>query len=323
MLSRVADSMFWMSRYIERAENVARFVDVNSQMMLDLRSDEASQWEPLVITSGDHEPFQKRFGKATKENVIQFLTFDRENPNSIISCVTSARENARSIRDSMPLLMWEQLNTFYLMVKDQAARSQFADTPYEFFAAVKHASHLFVGAADATMSRGEGWHFCRIGRLLERADKTSRLLDVKYFILLPTVADIGTPIDNIQWAAVLRSASALEMYRRKHGRIMPRNVIDFLVLDREFPRAVNYCIEKADQSLHSISGTPTGTFGNIAEQRMGQVRSELAYLRVQEVISSGLHEFFDALQTNLNKLGEAIHDTFFEKRPFNGVHQGV
>lgn len=313
MLSRVADSMFWMSRYIERAENVARFIDVNLQMILDGGGHQRGQWEPLVITSGDHKPFRERYGEATMENVLHFLTFDRQNPNSIISAVSSARENARTIRESISSAMWEALNTFYLMVRDAAVKSQFAETPHEFFTSVRNASHLFVGAAGATMSRGEGWHFCRMGRLLERADKTSRIVDVKYFVLLPSPADVGSPIDDNQWAAVLKSASALEMYRRQHGRISPTKVVDFLMLDREFPRAVFHCLDCADHSLHAISGTPVGTFGNLAEQRMGQIRSELAYLRVQDMITSGLHEFFDSLQTKLNLLGDAISQGFFAK----------
>lgn len=316
MLSRVADSMFWMSRYIERAENVARFIDVNLQMILDGVAptgdgfSTGSQWEPLVITSGDHEEFRKRYGEASMENVIQFLTFDRENSNSLISSVYAARENARTIRESISQSMWEALNAFYLMVKDAAARSRFSETPHEFFSAVKNASHLFVGAAGATMARGEAWHFCRMGRLLERADKTSRIVDVKYFILLPSPQEIGTAFDDNQWAAVLKSVSALESYRRKHGNIAPEKVVEYLVLDREFPRAVFNCLDKADQSLHAISGTPVGTFGNIAEQRLGQLRSELAYLRIQEMIGGGLHEFFDGLQTKLNSIGDGIHQTF-------------
>src|ERR1041385_3042096 len=225
MLSRVADSIYWMSRYVERAENVARFVDVNLQLMLDAPSGEDQQWEPLVNTTGDHEDFKKRYGKATQRNVLQFLSFDPENPNSILSCIRAARENARTIREIISSEMWLQLNKFYLMVTAAAADSTDQANPHEFFTEVKNANHLFNGIAAATMTHGEPWHFFHMARMLERAAKTSRILDVKYFILLRSVQDVGTPFDDIQWAAVLRSASAFEMYRKRHGRISPKSVV--------------------------------------------------------------------------------------------------
>ena len=146
------------------------------------------------------------------------------------------------------------------------------------------------------MTHGEAWHFCQLGRMLERADKTSRILDVKYFILLPKPADVGTPFDDIQWLALLRSASALEMYRQRHGRIIPADVVKFLVLDREFPRAVLHCLTRANESLHAISGTSMGSFCNPAEQQLGQLRAELAYTSAPQIIQRGLHEFVDNLQ---------------------------
>lgn len=319
MLSRVADSLYWMSRYIERAENVARFVDVNLQLLLDLPADATEQWHPLVVTSGDEDLFAERHGVATRENVVQFLTFDKENPNAIISCLRAARESARSVREIISSEMWEQVNTFYLMVTDPGASERVADAPYDFFREVKMASHLFEGLANATMSHGEGWHFCRLGRLLERADKTSRILDVKYFILLPSPDDVGTPFDDLQWAAVLRSASAFEMYRKRHHHLTPDNIVDFLLLDREFPRSSHYCLIKADESLHAIVGSPVGAFCNSAEQHLGQLRAELAYARVEDVIGEGLHEFVDALQTKLNTVGEHIFTTFFTLQPIGGV----
>jgi uncharacterized alpha-E superfamily protein len=184
MLSRVADSVYWMSRYIERAENVARFVDVNLQLMLDLAGDTVEQWRPLVDTTGDRLVFVERYGQATRSNVVDFLTRDTQYPNSIMSCLHLARENARSVREVISSEMWEQVNKFFLMVRQAASGGHIQDDPHAFFAEVKDASHLFAGITDATMSHNEGWHFSRLGRLLERADKTSRILDVKYFILL-------------------------------------------------------------------------------------------------------------------------------------------
>jgi uncharacterized alpha-E superfamily protein len=155
--------------------------------------------------------------------------------------------------------------------------------------------------------------------MIERADKTSRILDVKYFILLPKPADVGTPYDDIQWLALLRSASALEMYRQRHGRISPVNVVKFLVLDKEFPRAILHCLTRANESLHSISGTPPGSFSNAAEQRLGQLRAELAYTQAEEVIAGGLHEFIDDFQKRLNFVGDAVFESFFAKRPLETI----
>jgi len=311
MLSRVADSIYWMSRYSERAENVARFIEVNLKLMLDDPSGEGQQWEPLVSTTGDHEVFKKRCGEATQQNVIHFLTFDAENPNSILSCVRSARENARTIREIISSEMWLQLNKFYWTVTGASENSSAQANPHEFFTEVKNANHLFNGIAAATMTHGEPWHFFNMGQMLERADKTSRILDVKYFILLRSVQDVGTPFDDIQWAAVLRSASAFEMYRKRHGRIAPKRVVEFLLIDREFPRSVHFCLLGARDSLHCISGTPAGTFRYRPEKLLGQLCSDLSFTSVDEIINAGLHEYLDDLQTNMNQVAAGIYETFF------------
>jgi uncharacterized alpha-E superfamily protein len=315
MLSRVADSIYWMSRYVERAENVARFVDVNLNLMLDSPSGADQQWQPLVNITGDHVDFNKRYpAGATQQNVLQFLTFDRDNPNSIISCLRAARENARSVREIISSEMWLQLNTFYLMVNSAASSGKGFESPSDFFTEVKLSSHLFTGVTDATMTHGEGWHFCRLARKLERADKTSRILDVKYFILLRSVADVGTRFDDLQWAAVLRSASAFEMYRKRHGRISPKSIVEFLLLDPEFPRAIRFCLNSARDSLHAISGTPIGTYRKPAEKLLGQLCSDLAYANVDDVMKVGPHEYLDTLQTNLNLISTGIFERFFARR---------
>jgi uncharacterized alpha-E superfamily protein len=312
MLSRVAESIYWMSRYIERAENVARCVDVNLQLTLDLpAASTKDQWEALVMTSGDWAQFCERCDAPTRDNVIRFLAFDAENPNSILSCLGAARDNARMIREIITSEMWEQLNMFYLLVRDAAHDARILATPHDFCSRVRMESHLFTGVADATMGHNEAWRFCRLGRKLERADKTTRILDVKYFLLVPTTGEGGTTIDDVQWAAVLRSASALEMYRKRYGRVSPERIVEFLILDREFPRAVHYCLIVADESLHAISGTPSGTFSHTAERLLGQLRSELAFTDVHGIIATGVHGFLDGLQARLNRLGDAIQETFF------------
>jgi uncharacterized alpha-E superfamily protein len=314
VLSRVADSIYWMARYVERAENVARFIQVNFQLMLDSPDYTGSQWEPLVYISGDQESFGIRYGSATQDNVLKFLAFDHENPNSIVSCLRAARHNARSIREIISSDMWLQLNKFHLMVDSLTSHPLELDALQEFFEEVKSASHLFNGVTEATMTHGEGWHFCRLGKQLERADKTSRILDAKYFILLRSVADIGTAWDDIQWAAVLRSTSAFEMYRKDYGRISPKGVVDYLLLNRQFPRAIHHCLIAARESLHAISGTTVGSYKNAAEKVLGQLCSDLSYLSVDEVINFGLHEYLDGLQLKMNHVGAEIHDTFFAQK---------
>jgi uncharacterized alpha-E superfamily protein len=311
MLSRVADSIFWMSRYVERAENVARFIDVNLNLSIDLGAGAACQWAPLIYTTGDDEDFAERYGEATPERVLEFLTFDEHNPNSILSCFRSARENARTVREMISSAMWEELNTFYLTLQSAAASGGLLDSRYEFYTSVRRASHLLLGITDTTMSHGEAWNFARMGRLVERADKTSRILDVKYYLLLPTVADVGTPLDSIHWSALLKSASALEMYRKRYGRITPSQVAEFLILDREFPRAIHFCLIKAEESLLAITGDAPGTYRTRAGQKLGRLRSELNFANFDEILDQGLHEFIDDFQDKLNDVGEAIHETFF------------
>ncbi len=311
MLSRVASSIHWMCRYVERAENLARFVDVTFNLMLDLPANAPEQWLPLVNTTGDNDYFDEHYDGPRRENVVRFLSFDSKYPNSILSCIRMARENARTIREAISSEMWEHLNNFYHMVKGAAGRSDLLQSPQEFLQEVKFASHLFCGITDGTLSHGEGWQFARLGRKLERADKTSRLLDVKYFLLLPTIHDVGTPTDDLQWSAVLRSLSGFEMFRKRHGQIVPDRVVGFLVLDRLFPRAIMHCIDSANEALHAISGSPEDTFWNPAEKRLGQLRGELAYCTVSEIMSTGLHEFLDSLQIQINATGNAIHQVFF------------
>jgi uncharacterized alpha-E superfamily protein len=318
MLSRVADSIYWLNRYVERAENVARFIDVNLNLLLDSPLEIVQQWEPLVLTTGDLALFRERYGDTSADSVIQFLTFDSKYPNSIISCLYAARENARSIREIISSEMWQEVNEFYLMVKDAALDPPQMSSLSEFFTEVKRSSHLFAGVMDATMTHNEGWHFGQIGRLLERADKTARILDVKYYILLPSVKDVGSTLDELQWMALLKSASAYEMYRKLGlHRISPMAIAEFLLLDREFPRSVRSCILEAEQSLHQITGTPVGTWRTPVERVMGRLRADLDYLTIEDVFQDGLHEFVDKLQSRMNEVGKQIFETFFALEPVN------
>jgi uncharacterized alpha-E superfamily protein len=315
MLSRVADHIYWMSRYIERAENIARFVDVNLHLMLDLEMAAHQQWEPMVSITGDHKWFTEKYGEANQENVLRFLTLDRDYPHSILTCLYQARENARSIREVISSEMWEHVNDFYHSVTGPRAASRLLYQPHDFFTQVKTNSHLFNGLGSGTFSHGEGWNFGRLGQFLERADKTSRILDVKYFILLPKMEYVGTAYDNAQWAAVLQSASALEMYRMRFHLITPAHVAEFLLFDRDFPRSIQYCLNQALNSLHKITGTPPGTHSNPAERLLGRLLAELNYSDIGEIFQMGLHDFLDNFQAKLNTVGDGIFNTFFALRP--------
>ena len=317
MLSRVANSIYWMCRYIERAENVARFISVNLNLLLDMPSEKGKYWEPLVMITGDQDLFEKKCPDCThdQEAVIRFLTFDREYPNSIRSCLAAARENGRSIREIISSEMWEHLNNFYLELADTQSLTMALDDPHRFFKIIQMRSHLFTGLMDATMSHGEAWNFARIGMMMERADKTSRILDVKYFMLLPQVDMVNSPIDNIQWMAVLKSASAFEMYRKEHHQITPRKVASFLIFDNQFPRSIRHCIAKAQVCLHRISGSPAGSAANPAEKQLGRLKADLEYTDIDEVMAQGLHEYLDGLQTRLNQVGGTIGTTFFNLNP--------
>ncbi len=326
MLSRVAESIYWMNRYIERADNVARFVLVNLHLMLDIPGGGVigvgGQWQPLIWTTGDDKLFLKRYPEPGSENVMQFLTFDGENPNSIISCIRSARENARTIRESISSEMWITLNRFYLLLTDPDAPTRAANDPHAFYSDIRTACSLFAGEAEGTMSHGEGYHFGEIAKMIERADKTSRILDVKYFILLPKVENVGMPIDTLQWAALLKSASALEMYRKQYATITPKRVSEFLLLNREFPRAVRYCLGRIEDSLRAITGTSLETFSNPAEQKLGRLLADMTYTNIDEITKNGLHEYIDSLQLRLNTLDDAIYHTFFEVKPVETVKVG-
>lgn len=315
MLSRVAESLYWMSRYVERAENIARLIDVNLQLAIDLPG-AAEQWHPLVSVTGDQEWFREHYGAehASREQALDFLAFNLEYHNSLAACLRAARQNARSIREVISSEMWERLNQFNLFVQEAARTKVPADGLIEFFQQVKVQGHLFTGLTEDTLTHNEAWHFCRLGRLLERADQTSRMLDTKYFFLLPSVQDIGSPIDEVHWSAVLRSASGYEMYRKKHGRITGPRVASFLALDREFPRAILSCLTRAELSLHAISGSSPNSFTNPAERHLGRLRSELTYAAESDLLERGVHEYVDAFQTRMNAVGQAIFSTYFALR---------
>jgi uncharacterized alpha-E superfamily protein len=304
-----------MSRYIERAENTARLLDVNLQLMLDFEGlDDTAltgHWRPIVNSSGDSEHFDRLYAEADSRSVTEFLTFNPDNPNSILSCINSARENARMVRDQISGEMWEVINDTYHKLRTRSAESIWAEGPYAFYQDLKNDSLLFQGLTEATFTHDQGYKFIQAGKYLERADQTSRILDIKYHMLLPDPSEVGGPVDLAQWMAVLRGCSAFEAYHHAYvDEVQPWNVAEFLILSANFPRSIRFCVSTLDYHLRSISATGEGRFSNPAEQASGRLRSELIYTAIDEVIQEGLHEYIDRLQQRLIQLNGAILDCY-------------
>lgn len=311
MLSRVADSLFWISRYIERAENTARIIDVNLNLMLDLPGEERL-FEPVIKTAGCSKCFYDKYSKATAENVMEFLTLDTENPVSIINCVSIARENARCIRETITLEMWMLINKFYHRLYEKDIKEQMLNNPHDFFTEIKEFCQLYVGIQDGTMSHSIGWNFAWLGRMLERADQTSRILDVKYFVLLPDISMVGMTLDTVQWTALLKSVSAFEMFRKTYSNVTPQNVSGFLILNKDFPRSVYYCLVHAERALHNIINYQKTSNGEKALRVIGKLKADFEFTTVEEIIQKGLHETIDDIQLRLSEFNAAIRNDFID-----------
>ena len=328
MLSRVANSLYWMSRYIERAENIARIVDVNLQLLLDLRNlDEerlAKHWLPIVLTTGDEEQFFALHKKATAQNVTEFLVFQPDNPNSIFSSICSARENARMVRDRITVELWEELNRLYWFVRTPTARQVWSESPSEFFQQIKNSSLLIIGLTYATLIHSEGWWFAQAGKYIERADKTSRILDLRY----QTLPEKGLPetvsqTDALEWSAILRSCSAWDAYKTIHGaEVSPRLVAEFLLLNEDFPRSVRFCVGELNNALRRISGVAEGKFCNDAEKLAGRLIAELQFMTIDEIFDAGLHKYLDVLQGKLNDIGGALFNAYIFQN-FNNLEDEI
>jgi len=343
MLSRVAESLFWMSRYFERAENTARFLDVNFNLLLDLNNiasvDHPNYWSPLITVSGDTEAFNATYQEYNARTVTDYLVFNRENGNSILSSIGMARENARSVIESISSEMWEQINNLYHFLMS-ATPQQVHNDPYSFYKEIKNASHLFQGITDNTFSRNKGWDFMQIGKYLERADNAARLIDVKYHMLMPGHGRGHDPVhdsmDIIQWMAVLKSCSALEAFRKVYlSKIEPENILGFLILDRSFPRSIAFSVCAAQDALWAISGSTRHRYVNSADRLIGKMDSELGYATVEDMHRRDLHCFLEDIEQGLMRIGEQIHLLYFayhtpkadtsesaEALPFTGVGGG-
>ena len=310
MLSRIADSLFWIARYMERAEDTARILDVNYHMMIE-QSPHAYRlrWDPLVAITGELERFNTRYEQATPRNVFDFLAFSLENPSSIVQCITSVRENARTIRDRLSRELWEDVNSLYHQVIRYNPDEEIAVGPHRFCSAIRFGSHRFHGVADDTLPHDESWSFLQAGRALERAEMTARIVDVEYHKLVEVTGDTA---GNHQWMAVLNSVAAYEFYRRQyHTRIQPEKVAELLVLHAQHPRSIRFNIATLQQSLRAISGSPPGTYANEAERLAGKLHESLMYDRIEDIFARGLHTFLTELQKACRSIGEHIARTYF------------
>ncbi len=323
MLSRVANSLYWMSRYIERAENIARIVDVNLQLLLDFRNlnEErlARHWLPIVQTTGDEQQFFQLHKKATGDAVTEFLVFELENPNSLVSSICQARENARMARDQITVEYWEELNRLYWFVKTPQARKAWEESPSDFFQQIKNSSLQLLGLSYATLIHNEGWFFAQVGKFIERADKTSRILDVRCQVPEGAPADgregDANEADALEWSAILRSCSAWDAYKSLYGaEVSPKLVAEFLLFNEDFPRSMRFCVSEMNRALRRISGVAEGRFCNGAEKLAGRLAAELQFSTMDEIFAQGLHEYLDGLQGKLNDIGSAMFDAYiFQK----------
>ena len=310
MLSRVADSLYWINRYLERAENISRFLEVSEAMALDCPPGSAEPWLPLVDATGDRRSFDEAYPAGTPRDVLQFLLLDRENPNSIVSCIAMARENARQIRDVITTEMWEQINDLHWGLQDGEAI--WSEPVQEQLRIIRKGCQIFYGITDATLSRDLSWLFSQLGRLIERADKTSRILDVKYFLLLPKPEDVGGVLDELQWITLLRTVGAYQMYRQSMQQaIHPTAVARFLLLDPIFPRSVRFCLQGINDTLQQIQNQPVQGPPNDLDCLRGQLLARWSYVRIDSLIATGLHEATDQLQRDLNQLHELIQNRYF------------
>ena len=307
MLSRVADRIFWMSRQMERAENMARILGVASNMVLfgTKETREQNVLAPLTITDSAERYFETR-KLVTFDALMEFLALDPQNSSSIYSCLKWARENAHAVRWQITSEMWETLNTTWIDMK-RVRRADLAGAgATKFFDWVKDRSHLFRGVTYGTILRGEAFNFSRLGTFLERADNTARILDVKYHVLLPSVQDVGGALDYYQWTALLRSVSSFETYRTLfRDQILPINVAQLLILERRMPRSLAACFDQVTQAMDRIEG-----HDRAAKRLASELHARLTHADIEEIFRDGLHEFLTECIADMHELGGRIQRAY-------------
>lgn len=306
MLSRVADTIYWMARYIERAENTARLVNVNGHLLLDLPRRVRLGWAPLIDITGSHDTFFARYEEADERHVVRFLVTDGANPGSILGSLQLARENARTIRDIIPREAWEQVNQLYLQARENASASQSRRRREDYLRQIILGAQTITGQLAGTMTHDEGYDFLRMGRNLERADMTTRIIDVRSASLLPELSDELTPFENIQWMSVLKSLTAYQMYRREMRlRVRRPDVLAFLLQERRFPRAFYHALCEVESCLHNLphSEKPLEALARLQKKVLGA--------KPQRLRQDELHKFIDQLQLGLAKVHGQIAACYF------------
>jgi uncharacterized alpha-E superfamily protein len=322
MLSRTADHLFWMARYMERAENTARMLDVNYQMsMLPQSTEEAEQgWRALLSISELTANFREHYPKADARNVMEFMVRDAKNPSSIVSCVTAARENARAVRGALTTEVWETQNQTWLEFSRLLAGNNFHRDPSTLFEWVKFRSHLSRGVTLGTMLQDEALHFLRVGTFLERADNTARLLDVKFQSLIGDYFGAGNgnaqsqgqvqeaqEVDFYHWSAVLRSVSGFEVYRKVYRNVIrPDKVAELLILRPDMPRSLAACMNGVVLNLDHVANAQSAE----TMRRAGRLRSDLQYGRIDEILATGLHAYLTQFLDRVGDLGVGISRDF-------------
>jgi uncharacterized alpha-E superfamily protein len=317
MLSRVAENLYWISRYVERAENVSRLLDVGFHLELDAAGLGGVGGDPAPIESvlailACREAFQRAHGEALRdrEAVLHFLTFDRQHGHSILAMLARARENARCTQEALSGEAWSQLNKLYLYLNGPKARRRFAASPPRFFDAIKRACILFAGLVDGTLPRTEVYHFLQLGRHLERVNQISRILSIKMHGLRDDGPVVERALRVVHWSSLLRSCSAYEAYLREYqDRIEPEGVVRYLVLDADFPRALRFGVARCLESLRALSAGDSAA--TEAERRLGRLDSELRYLDAAEILAQGLGPFLAGIQEACNRIGDEIHQAYF------------
>ena len=313
LLSRSAESLFWLARYVERAENLARILDVNETFSRDSLG--GQNWRSVLQLYGDEARFAERHGAATAQSVLRFYVTDASNETSIAAAVRMARENARSLRPLISNEMWTQLNALHNRLAALGDGALAAGNRSRLFGQIKEACQTHVGVTEGTFYRDQGWYFGRMGRYIERADQTTRMLDIKYHLLLPEAADVGSPFDVSQWNALLRSAAGYQAFRRLHPEgIAPARVAAFLLLDPRFPRSVALCVREAGSLLGELRSRHGLRGGTGAAEELDRLRALLGALPIAEILRKGLHEFLDLLQRQLIAVTDDLAGTFFGHR---------
>jgi uncharacterized alpha-E superfamily protein len=306
MLARAAESLFWLARYMERADYVARLLQVAGHMnAVRVDSDRNSEWESAIVAAGCKSYFTKH-AAADEAKVIDFLAFDRDNATSIVNCIETARRNARSVRTALTADMWEVVNATWQELADYRSAPLNQDRLAEFLDWVKARVGLFHGVCSNTMLRLDGFHFVRVGQFLERADNTARLLDVKYHVRLPTVSDVGGVVDYYQWLAILRVLGARRAYRVLFkGPVQPSQVAELLIIREEFPRSLAFCYDQITQHLGAIDSQDPKLVAE-AQRQAHSLYSDLRFALVDQIIGNGLHEYLTDLIERTERLGAQI-----------------